>query len=36
MKKLDDFIIRRVEGVKNINNSYGLRQCFDAAAAYYK
>ena len=36
MKKLDDFIIRRVEGVKSINNSYGLRQCFDAAAAYYK
>lgn len=36
MKKLDDFIIRRIEGVKNINNSYGLRQCFDAAAAYYK
>lgn len=36
MKKLDDFIIKRVEGVKNINNSYGLRQYFDAAAAYYK
>lgn len=36
MKKLDDFIIRRVEGVKNINNSYMLRQYFDAAAAYYK
>ena len=36
MKKLDDFIIRRVEGVKNINNSYALRQYFDAAAAYYK
>ena len=35
MKKLDDFIIRRVEGVKNINNSYALRQYFDAAAAYY-
>ena len=34
MKKLDDFIIRRVEGVKNINNSYALRQYFDAAAAY--
>ncbi|MCI9079958.1 MAG: type IA DNA topoisomerase [Lachnospiraceae bacterium] len=36
MQKLDDFIIRRVEGVKNINNSYGLKQCFDTAAAYYK
>lgn len=36
MEKLDDFILRRVEGVKNINNSYGLKQCFDAAAAYYK
>ena len=36
MKKLDDFIIRRVEGVKNINNSYMLKQYFDAAAAYYK
>ncbi len=36
MKKLDDFITKRVEGVKTINNSYGLRQYFDAAAAYYK
>jgi len=36
MKKLDDFIRKRVEGVKNINNSYMLRQYFDAAAAYYK
>lgn len=36
MKKLEDFITKRVEGVKTINNSYGLRQYFDAAAAYYK
>lgn len=36
MKKLDDFIIKRVEGVKNTNNTYVLKQYFDAAAVYYK
>lgn len=36
MKKLDDFIIKRVESVKNTNNTYALKQHFDAAAAYYK
>lgn len=36
MKKLDDFIIKRVESVKNTNNTYALKQYFDAAAAYYK
>ena len=36
MKKLDDFIIRRVDAVKNTNNSYALKQYFDAAAVFYK
>lgn len=36
MKKLNDFIIKRVESVKNTNNTYALKQYFDAAAAYYK
>lgn len=36
MQKLDDFIIKRVEGVKNTNNTYVLKQHFDTAAAYYK
>lgn len=36
MKKLDDFITKRVENVKNTNNTYALKQYFDAAAAYYK
>ncbi len=36
MKKLDDFIIRRVDAVKSTNNSYALKQYFDAAAIFYK
>ncbi len=36
MQKLEDFIARRVNGVKQINNQGMLRQKFDAAAAYYK
>ena len=36
MKKLNDFVIRRVEAVKQTNNSYALRKYFDAAAVYYK
>ena len=35
MEKLTGFITRRVEGVKQTNNQYVLRQMFDAAAAYY-
>ncbi len=36
MQKLDDFIVRRVDGVKNTNNQTILRKYFDAAAVYYK
>ncbi len=36
MKKLEDFVVRRVDGVKQINNAYLLRNKFDAAAVYYK
>ena len=36
MKKLDDFITRRTEGVKGLNNQYQLRACYDKAAGFYK
>ena len=36
MKKLEDFVVRRVDGVKQLNNAYLLRSKFDAAAVYYK
>ena len=36
MMKLDDFVSKRVNGVKNLNNQSMLRYCFDRASAYYK
>lgn len=36
MEKLNGFVIRRVEGVKQTNNQVMLRQMFDQAAVYYK
>lgn len=36
MEKLNGFVIRRVEGVKQTNNQAMLRQMFDQAAVYYK
>lgn len=36
MKKLDDFITRRTVGVKEMNNQYQLRACYDRAAGFYK
>ena len=36
MKKLEDFVSRRVNGVKGLNNQGMLRAKFDEAAAYYK
>ena len=36
MKKLDDFITRRTEGVKGLNNQYQLKVCYDKAAGFYK
>lgn len=36
MKKLEDFITRRVNGVKQLNNQGMLRAKFDEAAVYYK
>ena len=36
MKKLEDFVGRRVNGVKQLNNQQMLYAKFDAAAAYYK
>lgn len=36
MTKLDDFVTKRVNGVKNLNNQGMLRYAFDRAAVYYK
>ena len=36
MMKLDDFVSKRVNGVKNLNNQSMLRYNFDRAAAFYK
>lgn len=36
MKKLENFIRQRTQGVLQVNNQYVLRQRFDASAAYYK
>ena len=36
MKKLDQFIISRTEGVKGLHNEGQLRACYDKAAAFYK
>ncbi len=36
MRKLDDFITRRTVGVKEMNNQYQLRACYDRAAGFYK
>ena len=36
MKKLDDFISRRTENVKRLNNQYQMRACYDHVAQFYK
>ena len=36
MMKLDDFVSKRVNGVKNLNNQSMLRYNFDRAASFYK
>lgn len=36
MKKLEDFIQKRTDAVKGLNNQYNLRSCFDYAAQFYK
>ncbi len=36
MKKLEDFIQKRTDAVKGLNNQYQLRAYFDYAAQYYK
>lgn len=36
MKKLESFVAGRTASVLRLNNQYGLRDTFDAAAAYYK
>lgn len=36
MKKLDDFISRRTDNVKRLNNQYQMRACYDHVARFYK
>ncbi len=36
MKKLDDFISRRTENVRRLNNQYQMRACYDHVAQFYK
>ncbi len=36
MKKLDDFISRRTENVKRLNNQYQMRACYDHVSQFYK
>ncbi len=36
MKKLDDFVSRRTENVKRLNNQYQMRACYDHVAQFYK
>lgn len=36
MKKLEDYIQKRTDGVKGLNNQYQLRTYFDYAAQFYK
>ncbi|NLL93277.1 MAG: type IA DNA topoisomerase [Clostridiales bacterium] len=36
MDKLEDFVRKRVDGVKNINNQSALKYYFDQTSAYYK
>ena len=36
MRKLDDFIISRTNGVKGLQNQYQLQTCYEAAAVFYK
>ena len=36
MRKLEQFIITRTNGVLGLNNQYQLRGCYDKAAEFYK
>lgn len=36
MKKLDQFIVSRTQGVKGLNNQSQLRACYDHVAQFYK
>ncbi len=36
MQKLDDFIVRRIDGVKRVNNSGYIRQYYDAVKVFYQ
>ncbi|MGN1166700.1 MAG: DNA topoisomerase [Lachnospiraceae bacterium] len=36
MKKLDNFIVSRTQGVKGLNNQSELRACYDRVAPFYK
>lgn len=36
MQKLEDYIKKRTEAVRGLNNQYQLKSCFDYAAQFYK
>ncbi len=36
MQKLNHFIVRHTDGVKNLRNQFQLQACYDKAAGYYK
>ena len=36
MRKLENFIQSRTQGVLGLNNQYQLRGCYDQAAQFYK
>lgn len=36
MQKLEDYIRKRTEAVRGLNNQYQLKSCFDYAAQFYK
>ena len=35
MEKLENFIVSRTQGVKELNNQYALKTCYDKAAGFY-
>ena len=36
LQKLEGFVTRQTNGVKNMNNQFQLRYCFDQSAEFYK
>ena len=36
MQKLENFVVKRIDGVKQLNNQYSMKGYYDRASAYYK